>query len=46
MFRQIEEATAHRRASAMTRRAAHHPDFDKLRARGWKALEAEAKLGR
>ena len=23
----------------------HHPDFDKMQARGWKAAEAEAKIG-
>src|SRR5260370_30928449 len=43
MFRQMK-STAHRRATRDERRF-HHPDFDKMQARGWKAAEAEAKIG-
>src|SRR3984893_12577038 len=43
MFRQMK-TTAHRRAARDERRF-HHPDFDKMQARGWKAAEAEAKIG-
>jgi len=30
---------------ARNERRFHHPDFDKMQARGWKAAEAEAKIG-
>ena len=43
MFRQMK-TTAHRRHAHDERRF-HHPDFDKMQARGWKAAEAEAKIG-
>ena len=43
MFRQMK-TTAHRRPGRDERRF-HHPDFDKMQARGWKAAEAEAKIG-
>src|SRR5260221_1413726 len=43
MFRQMK-TTAHRRPSRDERRF-HHPDSDKMQARGWKAAEAEAKIG-
>jgi agmatinase len=38
------QASCHRRAPRDERRF-HHPDFDKMQARGWKAAEAEAKIG-
>ncbi len=38
------QRTLHRRAQRDERRF-HHPDFDKMQTRGWKAAEAEAKIG-
>lgn len=32
------------RRRARTERRNHHPDFDKMQARGWKAAQAEAKI--
>src|ERR1700676_305043 len=43
MFRETK-TTAHPRLRHDERRF-HHPDFDKMQARGWKAAEAEAKIG-
>jgi agmatinase len=34
-----------RRPPGHDQRRFHHPDFDKMQARGWKAAEAEAKIG-
>jgi agmatinase len=34
-----------RRHAPRDERRFHHPDFDKMQARGWKAAEAEAKIG-
>jgi agmatinase len=41
---QPRKSTAHRHPRHDERRN-HHPDFDKMQARGWKAAEAEAKIG-
>ncbi len=37
--------TTARRRSLREARRFHHPDFDKMQARGWKAAEAEAGIG-
>ena len=43
MFREMK-TTARRRAGRDERRF-HHPDFDKMQARGWKAAQAESTIG-
>jgi agmatinase len=43
MFRDMK-AMAHRRLQHDLRRF-HHPDFDKMQARGWKAAQAESTIG-
>src|SRR5258708_35738534 len=48
MFHELNKGT-HRRPGGTTQRREqrrfHHPDFDKMQARGWKAAVAEAKIG-
>jgi agmatinase len=43
MFREMK-TTAHCRVRRDGRRF-HHPDFDKMQARGWKAAQAESTIG-
>ena len=44
MFDRLQTTRAHRARPGRDERRAHHPDFTKMQARGWKAAMAEADL--